>query len=48
MIDFTLDKGYQHFLITMKEQYRAAQLKVVYAVNTEMIQFYWQLGKQLT
>jgi hypothetical protein len=47
MNNLILDHEYQDFLTAAKEQYKSAQLKAVYAVNREMIQFYWRLGKQL-
>ena len=47
MSNVALDNEYQQFLIAAKQQYKSAQLKAAYAVNAEMIQFYWQLGKQL-
>jgi predicted nuclease of restriction endonuclease-like (RecB) superfamily len=47
MAVFTTDAEYQTFLVDIKMRYSSAQLKAVYAVNHEMIQFYWQLGKQI-
>jgi predicted nuclease of restriction endonuclease-like (RecB) superfamily len=47
MTKFTINSEYQAFLIDIKQRYRNAQLKAVYAVNREMIQFYWELGKQI-
>jgi predicted nuclease of restriction endonuclease-like (RecB) superfamily len=43
----TMDVEYQSFLADIKQRYQSAQLKAAYAVNREMIQFYWQLGKQI-
>lgn len=42
-----LDTDYQVFLSDIKQHYRNAQLKAVHAVNRQMIQFYWHLGKQI-
>ena len=42
-----VDTEYQAFLADIKQHYRSAQLKAAYAVNREMIQFYWHLGKQI-
>lgn len=42
-----IDTEYQAFLADIKQRYQSAQLKAAYAVNREMIQFYWQLGKQI-
>lgn len=45
MTKIIFGNDYKDFLIEIKQQYRSAQLKAVYSVNKEMIQFYWQLGK---
>jgi len=47
MVSFITDGEYEAFLTGIKQHYRNAQLKAVYAVNQEMIQFYWHLGKQI-
>jgi predicted nuclease of restriction endonuclease-like (RecB) superfamily len=47
MKQLVLDKEYQDFISEIKQYYRGAQLKAAYAVNHEMIQFYWQLGKKI-
>lgn len=47
MSHLLLDKEYQSLLAEIKQHYRSAQLKAAYTVNQEMIQFYWQLGKQI-
>ncbi len=47
MSQFLQDTDYQAFLTHIKQHYRSAQLKAAYAVNHEMIQFYWLLGKQI-
>lgn len=47
MNQLLLDKEYQSFLAEIKHYYKSAQLKAAYAVNQEMIQFYWQLGRQI-
>ena len=40
-------KTYTQWLKTIKEQVRSSQLKATIAVNTELIQFYWELGKSI-
>lgn len=45
MAAFIIDTEYQTFLSEIKQRYQSAQLKAAYAVNHEMIQFYWRLGK---
>lgn len=39
---------YNHFLIEIKERIRSAQYEAMKAVNKEMIQLYWDIGKQIT
>ena len=38
---------YSAFLAEIKQQYQKSQLKAAYAVNREMIRFYWQLGQMI-
>ncbi len=40
-------KTYTQWLKSIKEQVRNTQLKASIAVNTELIQFYWELGKSI-
>ena len=40
-------KMYTQWLKTIKEKVRSSQLKAAIAVNTELIQFYWELGKSI-
>ena len=47
MSNLISDNEYQSFLAAAKDQYKRAQLKAAYAVNSEMIEFYWQLGKEI-
>lgn len=47
MATIIIDAEYQTFLAEIKRRYRSSQLKAVYAINHEMIMFYWQLGKQI-
>ncbi|PXV58879.1 uncharacterized protein DUF1016 [Dysgonomonas alginatilytica] len=39
---------YHHFLIEIKERIRSAQYETMKVVNKEMIQLYWNIGKQIT
>lgn len=39
---------YNHFLIEIKERIRSAQYEAMKAVNKEMIQLYWDIGKRIT
>lgn len=43
----SLDPSYREFLTDIKKRYHSAQLKAARHVNTELIQFYWQLGKDI-
>ena len=45
MSQLVVEPEYQAFLAHIKQHYQKAQLKAAYAVNREMIQFYWQLGQ---
>ncbi|MDF3055365.1 MAG: hypothetical protein K0Q74_1272 [Gammaproteobacteria bacterium] len=47
MNQLVLEPEYQTFLAHIKQHYQKAQLKAAYAVNREMIQFYWQLGQMI-
>jgi hypothetical protein len=38
---------YSDLLIQIKQQVRSAQAKAALAVNTGLIQLYWDLGKRL-
>ncbi len=42
-----LPHEYSLWLKNIKSRYRQAQIKVALKVNTELLQFYWQLGKDI-
>ena len=42
-----LDQHYKHFLSGIKERLQTAQIRAALAVNSELIQFYWELGNDL-
>jgi predicted nuclease of restriction endonuclease-like (RecB) superfamily len=42
-----LNDSYRRFVADIKTRYQAAQLKAARRVNTELIEFYWQLGKAI-
>jgi predicted nuclease of restriction endonuclease-like (RecB) superfamily len=44
----TVDITYQQWLATLKEKIRNSQLKAALKVNTEMLELYWEVGKELT
>ena len=39
--------GYGPWLVELKARYRQVQLKAAVAVNTAMLQFYWELGADM-
>ncbi len=42
-----LDKEYKNWLIDLKSKIRSAQAKAAIAVNSALIEFYWELGKMI-
>jgi len=42
-----LDQNYKHFLSGIKERLQTAQIRAALAANSELIQFYWELGTEL-
>lgn len=42
-----LDKDYIAWVDTLCERYRVSQIKAAIKVNTEMLRFYWELGKDI-
>ncbi len=42
-----LDADYTQFLTTIKERLKVAQVRAALAANSELIQFYWELGFEL-
>ena len=43
----TLTPEYRQWLVELKARYRQGQLKAAVAVNTAMLQFYWELGADI-
>jgi predicted nuclease of restriction endonuclease-like (RecB) superfamily len=41
------DEIYKKWLIELKQKIRAVQIKAAIAVNSEMLQFYWELGADI-
>ena len=46
-IPLHLDKNYLSFLDNVKMRLKTAQIRASLAVNKVLIQFYWDLGKEL-
>ena len=42
-----LDKDYKNWIGQLSNRYRTAQIKAAIAVNTEMLRFYWELGRDI-
>lgn len=42
-----LDKDYQNWIVDLKKRYKQSQIKAAIKVNSELIQFYWSLGKDI-
>ncbi|MCH5347598.1 MAG: DUF1016 family protein, partial [Muribaculaceae bacterium] len=41
------DKDYTNWIGQLSNRYRTAQIKASIAVNTEMLRFYWELGRDI-
>jgi len=42
-----VEKSYAAWIAALKRRYRATQIKAAVAVNTALIEFYWNLGKDI-
>ena len=42
-----LDKDYMDFFSNIKIRLKTAQIRATLAANSELIKFYWELGKEL-
>ena len=47
MNNLHLEQSYLEFISEIKKKYQSAQLKAARNVNTEVIKFYWELGKSI-
>lgn len=45
--ELTTETTYKQLLATIKQQVQSAQAKAALAVNSSLIQLYWNLGKSL-
>ena len=43
-----VEKSYAAWIADLKHRYRATQIKAAVAVNSALIEFYWNLGKDIT
>lgn len=42
-----IDKDYASWIEELSQRYRRSQIKAATHVNSEMLQFYWSLGKDI-
>ena len=42
-----LDKDYLQWVKELSKRYRQSQIKAAVKVNTEMLKFYWSLGRDI-
>ena len=42
-----LNTEYKDWIISISQQFKASQIKAVVKVNSEMLKFFWFLGKEL-
>jgi len=47
-MSFKIDKTYRDWIGELKSKVRSSQAKAALAVNTELIQLYWELGQMIT
>ena len=47
MSDLLKDKDYTNWLKDLKNKFRKTQLKAAVKVNSELLNFYWELGKEI-
>ena len=43
-----LDKEYLEWIAELSQRYRQSQIKAAVKVNSEMLKFYWTIGKDIT
>ncbi len=43
-----MPKGYAAWISELKKRYRATQIKAAIAVNSALIEFYWELGRDIS
>ena len=42
------DKEYNRWITKISDEYKRSQIKAATKVNSEMLKFYWSLGKEIT
>ncbi len=48
MNELSLNKVYKNWLVELKSNIQQSQIKAALAVNSQLIQLYWDLGRQIT
>ena len=43
-----IDKTYKEWLTGISDKFRRSQIKAATSVNSEMLKFYWDLGREIT
>ena len=43
-----VEKSYAAWIVDLKRRYRATQIKAAVAVNSALIEVYWNLGKDIS
>ena len=47
-VEMARSRGYAKWIGELKKRYRATQIKAAIAVNSALIEFYWNLGKDIS
>ena len=47
MSELLKDKKYISWIKSLKQKFRQIQLKAAVKVNSELLNFYWELGKEI-
>lgn len=42
-----LDQEYQNWIVDLKKRYKQSQIKAAIKINSELVQFYWSLGRDI-
>ena len=42
-----IDSEYKNWLYDLKKRYKSSQIKAAVKVNSELLKFYWSLGKDI-
>ena len=45
--ELTVDRNYKKWVVGLKQKIRSAQVKAAVAVNRELLELYWELGREI-